>query len=256
MKRKEVIVHGHKMAYVESGKGKPVLLVHGWADKALTFHNLIASLENDFKLYALDLPGFGSSEMWSESMGLSEFADAVQRFVDKVVDEEVYAVIGHSNGGAISIKALGQEKLKAEKLILLASSGVRIKRKGSALYRLTAKMLRPLFSLLPHKLSERAKKRLYSTIGSDYFVAGHMKESFKKIVAEDIRSDASQVQQDCLLIYGSDDKATPPEFGREIESSLAGTAKFVQLDGAPHMLHHTDAEIVQQTIKQFLNGQS
>ncbi|WP_051135707.1 alpha/beta fold hydrolase [Streptomyces sp. 351MFTsu5.1] len=86
--------------HVEFGAGTPVLLLHGYTID----HRLLLPLEPVFaerdgwrRLY-VDLPGCGRSPRLSaEAMG-----EAVLRFVDKVVGDEPFAVVGISYGGQLA----------------------------------------------------------------------------------------------------------------------------------------------------------
>ena len=115
--------------YRQSGTGKPVVLLHGWGDNMESWTGVAASLEGTHQVNILDLPGFGKSQAPKNTWGLNEYAEFVGEFLKKLeIIPEV--IIGHSNGGAIAIRGLASGSLKADKLILLASSGIRDAYKG------------------------------------------------------------------------------------------------------------------------------
>lgn len=54
-------VSGARIAHVESGSGRPVLLLHGNPTWSFVYRGLIARLEGGFRCIAPDYPGFGRS---------------------------------------------------------------------------------------------------------------------------------------------------------------------------------------------------
>src|SRR6476661_9108767 len=100
-----VIINGLLTNYMREGKGSTILLLHGWADQSHTYDALTECLKKDYEVVRLDLAGFGGSQPPSEAWGLDEYAQYVGAFVEKIGISPI-AIVGHSNGGAVSIKAL------------------------------------------------------------------------------------------------------------------------------------------------------
>jgi len=61
-KGKFVIVDGKKIHYVEKGDGKPIILIHGFLYNTVMWKKNIDALAEEFKVYAIDLWGWGYSE--------------------------------------------------------------------------------------------------------------------------------------------------------------------------------------------------
>jgi alpha-beta hydrolase superfamily lysophospholipase len=55
-------VDGHAIHYTKQGKGKPLIMVHGFAGSTYTWRYLIPLLTDDYTIYALDVLGFGLSD--------------------------------------------------------------------------------------------------------------------------------------------------------------------------------------------------
>ncbi|MFF9021714.1 alpha/beta fold hydrolase [Streptomyces eurythermus] len=90
--------------HVEFGSGTPVVLLHGYTID----HRLLLPLEPVFaarrgwrRLY-VDLPGSGRSPRLSGPVTAEAMGEAVLRFVDKVVGDEPFAVVGISYGGQLA----------------------------------------------------------------------------------------------------------------------------------------------------------
>src|ERR1700761_1960117 len=104
----QVVVDSLLTQYVRTGKGKVVLLLHGWGDSAAGLRDLQAVLGKRYDVIALNLPGFGGTGNPPVAWGLTDYAQFVAHFLHKIGVSDVYAVLGHSNGGAIAIRGLGQ----------------------------------------------------------------------------------------------------------------------------------------------------
>src|SRR5689334_4037297 len=126
----QVVVDSLLTRYTREGKGKQVLLLHGWGDSAAGFRVLQHALAKKYCVTAVDLPGFGGTQAPPAPWGLDDYAQFVAHFFTKIEDKPVYAIVGHSNGGAIAIRGLGSGVLNADKLVLLASAGIRGTYKG------------------------------------------------------------------------------------------------------------------------------
>ena len=60
---KQIEIASKKIFYTLSGKGKPVMLVHGFGETGEVWKNQVAFLKDSFQLIVPDLPGSGQSEM-------------------------------------------------------------------------------------------------------------------------------------------------------------------------------------------------
>jgi pimeloyl-ACP methyl ester carboxylesterase len=243
----QVIASDLMISYTRQGKGKPVVILHGWGDDSRSWQKFAAELGKNYDVIVPDLPGFGNSQAPQAPWGLDEYAKMVATFMQKL-NVKPYAILGHSNGGAIAIRGLGNHMLKAEKLILLSSAGIRGEYKGrNKALRLITKTGKLLSVPLPKATKQRLRVKVYKSVGSDMLVAEHLQETFKKVVADDVRTDAGRLKLPTLLIYGDKDTQTPLSYGRTfhelIKDSqlevLNGIDHFVQLNAAPMILKLT-----------------
>lgn len=247
-----VIVDGLATSYSQAGKGKSVLLIHGWGDSRRTYKALMASLAKDYQVTALDLPGFGASEMPKTAWDLTNYSLFLDHFCKKLSLAPEF-VVGHSNGGALAIHATATGYLAPQKLVLLAPSGVRSnKRVKRAAIKTVAKVGKAATIWLPLATRKRLQIALYGTVGSDMLVTPQMKETFKKIVRQDVLIDAKKLQLPTMLIYGGEDRATSV---RSVGNRLAACIKDSKLEvvpGAGHFVHHDAPEQVDQLVTEFL----
>lgn len=247
-----IIVNDYVVNYQKQGKGPVVVLLHGWGDSLSTFRDLTSKLSRHYTVITLDLPGFGGSDAPKQTFDLEKFAEHIADFLQKIDCNNVYAYIGHSNGGAIAMRGLASGILRSEKLVLLASSGIRSTYKGrKRALRYAAKVAKYPTKLLPQATQAKLKRRAYRTIGSDLFVAEHLQETFKKVVSEDVAHEAAMISQPALLLYGSLDKATPPAYGEKFHGQIENSELKI-IEGADHFLHHTHGNKVASEVLEFL----
>jgi pimeloyl-ACP methyl ester carboxylesterase len=248
-----VVVNGLMSNYQKVGNGKAIVFLHGWADSAKSFSDLIAGLQDKFEIYALDLPGFGGTQMPPRAWGLDDYADFLNAWLNKL-QVEPFGMVGHSYGGAVAITAVSQG-LPVNKLILLASAGIRGKRPlRKKLMTAGAKAAKVPLLVLPADKRRRIKKKLYGSIGSDLMLVPHMEQTFRRIISEDVRTKAAKIDVPTLLIYGSKDKQTPPSDGHILNRSIKGSR--LEIIGGGHFLHQEQAAKIAGLIKNFLEDEA
>lgn len=244
----QVVVDGLLTNYIESGKGRPILLLHGWGDSSATFKKLSGELDDTFRILALDLPGFGGSQKPDKGWELNDYTNFLVHWLKKIEVEKIHGVIGHSNGGAIAIYALATDKLQANKLVLLSSAGIRIPRKA---IKSVAKVGKVLTSPLPGSIKSRIRKRFYGSIDSEALILPQMEETFRKIVSHDVLADAAKITIPTLIIYGENDTDTPPDYGDKFHAAIKNSRLKI-VENAGHFVHHDQTAEVNKTILEFL----
>lgn len=247
----QIVVDSLLTNYQATGEGKVVLLLHGWGDDMTTFNALKTELLKTYEVVCLDLPGFGKTDPPKEAWGLDDFANYVAGFLTKL-GKQPYAIIGHSNGGAIAIRGLSKKMFGCDKLVLLASSGIRNQYSPkNKIIRLAAKSAKVPVGLMPLSWQKSIKKKAYKAIGSDLFVAEHMQETFRKVIEDDTQNDARIITQPTLLIYGLEDTVTPPSYGK-LFAELISTSSLRLLPNCGHFVHHDQARKAANLITEFL----
>lgn len=94
----------HRIHYNEAGSGHPVILLHGSGPGSTGWSNFrtnIATLAEDFHVYAVDMPGWGDSDTQTPETGYDHVA-ALIAFMD-ALDIDKAALVGNSMGGITSI---------------------------------------------------------------------------------------------------------------------------------------------------------
>ena len=160
-------------------------------------------LQQFFTVYSLDLPGFGQSPPPNEPWSVGRYAEAVEDFIGKLAIERPI-LIGHSFGGRLSI-ILGAKKIP-HKMILIDSAGIRPRRNFKYYLRVyTYKCAKRVFALpvLKNYRHRALSFWLKSNPSTDYNAAiGVLRQSFVKVVNEDLRHYLPEIEAPTLLVWG------------------------------------------------------
>jgi len=117
--------NGETIAYREAGQGSKVLiLVHGNMSSSVHFQTTMEQLENDFKLYAVDMRGFGDSSYNTELNSLRDFAEDIELWI-KALDLKRFTILGWSTGGGVVLELAADMPDRVEKVLLLDSVGIK-----------------------------------------------------------------------------------------------------------------------------------
>jgi pimeloyl-ACP methyl ester carboxylesterase len=247
----QVVVDSLLTQYERIGKGKAVLVLHGWGDSSKGWLKFADELATTFEVILVDLPGFGNTQTPDNPWGLNDYTAFVGAFLKKI-RVQPYAVIGHSNGGAVAIRALAQKVFTADKLVLIDSAGIRTEYFGrKKALRIITKTGKVLTRPLPSSVRKRLRRKVYQAVGSDMLVVERLQETFKRVVTDDVQQDAATVTTPTLLIYGEDDLSTPVQYGRMFHHLMA-RSKFEVLPRAGHFAHLDKPADVMKLIREFL----
>jgi pimeloyl-ACP methyl ester carboxylesterase len=119
-------------------------------------------------------------------------------------------------------------------MVLMAAAGLPRRRTAMECCRLYWR--RRAFDLAKLVVPEGpGRDRLRARFGSaDYHAAGSMRPILVRVVNENLAPVAEKVDCPVLLIYGAEDRETPPEIGRRLQR-LIPQAQLVVLDGFDHL---------------------
>lgn len=91
--------------YYQQGQGDTTLLfIHGWCINSTYWENQLSHFSKNYKVYAIDLPGFGKSTAKRENWTIEEYATDINEFI-KTLNIKNVVIVGHSMAGEIMIQA-------------------------------------------------------------------------------------------------------------------------------------------------------
>lgn len=94
-----------KIHYSDSGQGSVIVLLHGYLESSEIWQNFAKKLSYGFRVIAMDLPGHGLSDNYSETHSMEFMALALKALLDNEGIKEIF-LIGHSMGGYITLAFL------------------------------------------------------------------------------------------------------------------------------------------------------
>ena len=119
-KGKFVTVDGKRVHYLEKGSGSPVILIHGFLVHSAMWKMNIDALAERFKVYAIDLWGFGYSErLPTMEYSFPLYGKQVKGFMEALGIPKA-TLVGQSMGGGISVYLAANFPEIVDRLILLA----------------------------------------------------------------------------------------------------------------------------------------
>lgn len=94
---------GAVISYEVEGEGKPLVLLHGFAEDKTVWHKQVPVLRQHAKLIVPDLPGSGASSMLQgEAISMNDYANCIKALLDSEQVERCI-MLGHSMGGYITL---------------------------------------------------------------------------------------------------------------------------------------------------------
>ena len=198
-----------------------MLFLHGYLSSKEAFLYQIQYFSAFYRVTAIDFLGFGNSEKLNEPFSVSDYADWLKSAMQKLGIEKP-CVIAHSFGCRVAVKTASKDSDVFDKIVLTGPAGIIINRGLS--YKIKVKAYRFVKKFFPRYADKRFGSREYRSLSPI------MRESYKKIVNEDLREDAKKVENSVLIIQGKDDKTTT-EREAQIYLESFPNAKLIKTNG-------------------------
>lgn len=265
------------IAYIETGQGnKTLLLVHGLASNAGFWRYTIPELAKNYKVIAIDLPGYGKSAKGDYSYSMDFYAEEIQKFL-KAKNLDKVSFVGHSMGGQIGITFALKYPELLDKLVLASPAGVESFKAGEA------KWLRNVFRI--DEIIASGEEIVRTNLNRNFY---RWDDKYEWMVEERIRmaknpempafahaviqsvgamldgptsNKLDKVKTESLIIYGENDGLIPnpflhPGYTADVFLRAKEAMPDVQLVEIPkcgHLLQIEKPEEFSKHIKAFVN---
>ncbi|HFQ94017.1 MAG TPA: alpha/beta fold hydrolase [Anaerolineae bacterium] len=229
---------------------KPVLLlVHGAGGSHLDWPAELRHLP-DTAVIAIDLPGHGRTPLPARTT-ITAYADDIEKLIEKLALEHVI-VAGHSMGGAIAQELAIRRSPQVVGLVLVGT-GAKLRVSPALLEMIetdfaTAVAAVPQYAFAPAAPDNLRRAHQNRLAQND---ADVVYGDFAACDAFDVRERLGEISIPTLVISGSEDKMTPPKYGRYLADRIPRAA-FTLIENAGHMLALEQPERVTAVIRQFL----
>ena len=260
----QITVKGLNVWYRTAGDSKspPVILLNGWGARlnglAVASDKVIKELARQgFYVYSPEHPGLMRSETPKTAWGFKEYAEYVEKFVEKLNIRRPI-IMGQSFGGAVAT-AYAAEHTDKIKALVLVNAGLSSDKKHEFFLRhrfygqYFTKILRSRF--VPQIL----KKLLAAAVlGTPW---KHVeKESFEErsIMGEifnrwHLPNLYRQIKVKTIMIWGKNDILFPPSSAEEVEKELPNAKLFI-IGGGHGVLYARPKKVVEFMINKLGSG--
>ena len=116
IRTKSSTVNGIKWHWAEAGDGDPVILLHGIPESWKCWKHQIPKLATQFKVYAIDLKGYGLSDKREGDYSMNNVASEILDLLDHLKISS-FRLAGHDWGVAISDNIIDQAPERVERYI-------------------------------------------------------------------------------------------------------------------------------------------
>ena len=234
------------------GKGKDLVLIHGWGMHSSIWEPIINKFSNEYTLHLVDIPGMGKSHV-IDPYDLDHVVEAISKALPTSFD-----ILGWSLGSLIALKMSLMYPKKIHRMVLVGGTPCFINQKDWS-YGVDVRD----FNDFANKLFKNYKSTMINFYTLQLMHSKNSKLLIKELkrideaenppevkslqlgldilLNNDLRDDINKIQHQTLLITGNMDLLTPMSASMWLENQLkAGQLKVIE--GASHIpfLSHPD----------------
>ena len=233
---------GCRLRYFVAGEGEPLLLVHGLGGAGANWLALAPLLLDGRRVLVPELPGHGGSAPLPAAPSLNGFADRIARLAERELGPT--AVVGHSLGGAISLRMAIRRPELVRALVLAGAAGIS-SRNRRARYALTVTgLVKPGRRIAPYRAAVARSAALKTLVFGRWgasdppalsdemaraFLSGPERHTdtlsaSQALMRDDPRPDLDRVRCPALVLWGARDHQLPVgdafEYARRLRAPL------------------------------------
>lgn len=278
-----VTVNGRAIAYHDSGpdvasEALPILFVHGLGSNMALWRDALNTFSADYRVLALDLPGFGLSGKEEVPGTMPFFAETIAQFLDARGIDQVHYV-GVSMGGQIGMTLALERPERIARLALISPAGIEqfTPEEAAAIKQMTT----------PEGIQSADSSAVEQSIAvnfAEWSPRFHwlleqrlqlaQRDNFAQYAAANARSVAGMLDgpvldrlgmlpMPVLVLFGAQDKLIPNRYlhaslttadvADSARAALPEEADVRLVENAGHLLMLERPEVFTQTLRGFLN---
>lgn len=239
---------GH-LTWYETGQGRPLVLLHGWAMSAAAFQELAGLLAANFRVLIPDLPGHGESS----PAGQNDLVGVSTHLTEWLTSLEIEpcALVGWSLGGMLSLQIASDGVLPVQRLVLIGSTA-KFTSCDDWPYGLPATQVRAMARNLQRQFETTLAEFFALTFAGESITADRLRAIrnfavrgsslpdrdaafalLNMLAEQDQRDLLPGIQLPALVLHGELDRISPVGAGLAM-AALLPRAEFVPLAGIGH----------------------
>jgi pimeloyl-ACP methyl ester carboxylesterase len=246
-----------RIRYRRSGKGTPVLVLHGWGASIEAMRILFEDLAQSHDAVVIDFPGHGQSPAPPEPWTVSDFRDLVVLLMDRLEIPRAH-VVAHSFGCRVAIKLAAEHPKRVGRMVLTGAAGLPPERTAGQKFRLglakTGKQVKGILG--DGGVAKWLESQWIHYIASEDYAkaSGPMRATVVNVVGEDLSGYLPRIQAPTLLLWGDKDRETPLSSGERMAALIPG-AQMVVLEGGGHFAYAEQFAKFRLHMQKFLGAE-
>jgi pimeloyl-ACP methyl ester carboxylesterase len=204
------------------GEGEPIILVHGLSASSLWWKRNIPALSQQYRLYLVDLPGFGSLG-YAHSFALKHAAGWLLMWMEGIGLQKAH-FIGHSMGGYICLWIAAHHPEKVLSLVLISPA---VSPRAHSVFDYLVPLVASIRYLTP---------AFFPILAYDALRAGPFAiiRAASELLTVDVREELKMLTVPTLLVWGEHDTLVPLSIGYLVRDAMKH-ARFLLLKRAGHV---------------------
>lgn len=272
---KTILVHDQRIAYLDVGKGPPVILLHGFGGSMWQWEHQQHALSQHFRTLTLDLPGSGLSDKPDIEYLPDQMMDFCLGFMDALQIPQA-TLVGNSMGAGLAIGMALTHPTRVDKLALISGLPSHVIAKltsrpfrqalesrapvwlislGNWLFGglVTDSVLKEIVhnhSLLTPAVMERSNQnRRRPGIIKPIMAVRNALPSWET----DFAPHLSSITHSTMIIWGEYDRVFPMAVGEELHHRIRGST-FVRIPDAGHMPQWERPDLVNRSLIAYIQA--
>lgn len=245
------VIEQEGFKYIETGEGEPLVLLHGLMGELSNWEHTIDYFKTNYRVLVPILPIY---ELPLLTLGVKSLAKYVHRFLKyKGLDQVV--LIGNSLGGHVGLVFTVAHQNFVKSLVLTGSSGLYENAFGGSFPRresydyVKEKVEYTFYD--PKTASKELVDEVFHTINDRNRVIRILAMA-KSAIRHNMAKDLKKITIPVSLIWGKQDKITPPDVAEEFHQLLPNS-ELNWVDKCGHAPMMEQSEIFNQLLDKFLN---
>ncbi len=233
-----VLKEGHGFSYIEEGEGETLVLLHGLMGGLSNWEVVIDEFRKNYRVILPMLPVY---ELPVLTTGVKTLAKFLHKFIKyKKLDDVV--LLGNSLGGHVGLIYVLAHPEKVKALVLTGSSGLYENAFGGSFPR------RESYDFVKEKVeytfydpavaTPELIAEVYKTVNDRHSVI-RLLAMAKSAIRHNMKKDLHKIKMPVSLIWGKNDKITPPEVAEEFHELLPDSElHWIDKCGHAAMMEH------------------
>lgn len=249
---KNFVVGDQTLAYLETGSGPAVVIVHGVGGHKEDWAGVAVSLSAQHRVFAIDMLGFGDSSKTGEDLSMPVQAAAIRSLLDHAGIDRV-SLVGNSVGGWVAATFAASYPDRVDRPVLLDVAGFKAMFEGSPPVNFDPSSPAEMQKLIDITISgpvaktpgladrsyehyvASGEKAIAATWGRSLYSSPRLEDLFPGIVAPTV------------VLWGAEDKLFPAVLAGVFASQIKG-GRSALLAGAGHFPQIDQPEATSQAI--------